>query len=139
MYYYSIPFLFIPFISVSKPVSNILSASYQTSKNIKNDGSVNYITGMWKFSDKVPQEQLVEVAKKWAEDPKYLQLYVRKCSKDQYAIGFMYDFTHEEPSEGQNKKYMDPVMDSLKREFGNDLVGWGCLITDLDNQIKFKL
>ncbi|OGM96596.1 MAG: hypothetical protein A3B86_00655 [Candidatus Yanofskybacteria bacterium RIFCSPHIGHO2_02_FULL_38_22b] len=44
--------------------------------------------------------------------------------KDQYAIGFSYDYTHQEPSEGQNKEYMDPVMDILKRKFGNDLVGW---------------
>ncbi len=85
----------------------------------------NYITGMWKFSDRVPLEKLEEVANKWAaEDPKYLQLYIRKCSKDQNAIGFMYDFTHQEPTEGQNQKYMDPVMDSLKKQFGNDLAGW---------------
>jgi len=95
------------------------------SKNTRNDGAINYITGLWKFSSKVPVEQLEEVAKKWAaEDPKYLQLYVRKCSKDQYGIGFMYDYTHQESSEGQNKEYMDPLMDSLKRQFGNDLVGW---------------
>jgi len=60
---------------------------------------------MWKFSSKVPIEQLEEVAKKWtAEDPKYLQLYIRRCSKDQYAIGFMYDYTRQEPSERQNKE-----------------------------------
>lgn len=124
-YYVGIPFLSIPFIFVSKPISNILSASYQTSKNMRNDGAINYIIGLWKFSSNVSVEKLQEVAKKWAaEDPKYLQLYVRKCSKDQYGIGFTYDYTHQEPSEGQNKEYMDPVMDSLKRQFGNDLVGW---------------
>ena len=85
----------------------------------------NYITGMWKFSDRVPQDTLEEVAKKWAaEDPKYLQLYIRKCSKDQYGIGFTYDNSDKEPEGGQNKEYMDPVMDALKRQFGNDLVGW---------------
>jgi len=106
-------------------ILGVLPKSYQTSKNVRNDGSINYITCMCKFSDKVPQEQLVEVAKQWAEDPKYLQLYVRKCSKDQqYTIGFMYDFSHEEPNEGQNKRFMDPVMNILKRQFGNDLVGW---------------
>lgn len=85
----------------------------------------NYITGLWKFSDKVSVEQLQEVAKKWAaEDPKYLQLYIRKCSKNQYGIGFMYDYSNQEQTEGQNAEYMDPVMDSLKRQFGNDLVGW---------------
>jgi len=86
--------------------------------------SKNYITGLWKFSDRISVEQLVEVAKKWAEDPKYLQLYIRKCSKDQYGIGFMYDYSHQESSQGQNAEYMNPITDSLKRQFGNDLVGW---------------
>ena len=82
--------------------------------------------GLWKFSDKVSTEQLEEVANKWAiEDPNYLQLYVRRTSKDQYGIGFTYKIsTQEEPSERQNAKYMEPVSDSLKRQFGNDLVGW---------------
>lgn len=87
--------------------------------------STNYIMGLWKFSDRVSVEQLQEVAKKWAaEDPKYLQLYIRKCSKDQYGIGFTYDYSYQESTEGQIAEYMNPVMDSLKRQFGNDLVGW---------------
>ena len=81
--------------------------------------------GLWKFSDKISTEQLEEVAKKWAaEDPKYLQLYVRKCSKDQFGIGFTYDISDLESKERQNAQYMNPVSDSLKRQFGNDLVGW---------------
>ncbi len=86
---------------------------------------INYIMGLWKFSDKVPPEQLVEVAKKWAaEDPNYLQLYVRKTSKDQYGIGFTYQLSNKDSAKGQNEEYMDPVSDSLKRQFGNSLVGW---------------
>ncbi|MBI2065329.1 MAG: hypothetical protein HYT62_04765 [Candidatus Yanofskybacteria bacterium] len=80
--------------------------------------------GLWKFSDRVTIEQLIELAKKAADNPKYLQVYIRKCSKDQYGIGFTYDYSDREPTEGQNKEYMDPVMDSLKKQFGNDLVGW---------------
>lgn len=84
----------------------------------------NYIMGLWKFSDKVPMEQLIAIAEEAIKNPKYLQVYIRKCSKDQYAIGFTYDYSHQSPTEGQNKEYMDPVMDKLKREFGNDFVGW---------------
>ena len=84
----------------------------------------NYIMGLWKFSDRVSMEDLINVAKKAAEDPKYLSIYIRKCSKDQYGIGFTYDNSDKEPAEGQNAEYMNPVMDSLKRQFGNDLVGW---------------
>ena len=84
----------------------------------------NYIMGLWKFSDRATVEQLIEVAKKATENPKYLQVYIRQCSKDQYGIGFTYDNSDKASSPGQNKEYMDPVMDALKRQFGNDLVGW---------------
>ena len=87
--------------------------------------STNYIMGLWKFSDKVSIEQLEDVANKWAtEDPNYLELYIRKTSKDQYGIGFTYKTSQDEPSERQNARYMEPVSDSLKKQFGNGLVGW---------------
>lgn len=80
--------------------------------------------GIWKFSDKIPVEDLVKLAQKWAEEDKnYLQLYVRAVSKDQHGIGFTYD------AKGQDLKtyydeYFYKFTDSLKRQFGNDLVGW---------------
>jgi len=81
--------------------------------------------GIWKFSEKIPVEKLIEVAQKWAdEDEKYLQLYVRKVSKDQYGIGFTYDAK----GQGDLKKFHDEyhyrVSDVLRRQFGNDLAGW---------------
>ncbi len=102
LYRYSVPFHSFSFTSMQK----------------------NYTMGLWKFSDRISVEQLEEVAKKWAENSKYLQVYIRQCSKDQYGIGFTYDNSDKTPGEGQNKEYMDPVMDALKRQFGNDLVGW---------------
>ncbi len=87
--------------------------------------ATNYVTGLWKFSDKVPVDQLVEVAEKWAkEDQDYIQLYVRKASKNQYAIGFMYKLPQEESGPGQHDEYFNKTSDALKRSFGNDLVGW---------------
>jgi hypothetical protein len=85
----------------------------------------NYAMGLWKFSDTISEEQLKQVAEKWAqEDPRYLQLYVRKCSKDQYGIGFTYELENEIPVQGQHKEYFDRTSDALKRSFGNELVGW---------------
>ncbi len=89
-----------------------------------NEYKKNYIMGLWKFSDRVPVTQLIEIIKKWAEDSKYIHLYIRQCSKDQHGIGFTYDLGVQESKAGQNKEYMEPVSDSLKRQFGNDLVGW---------------
>lgn len=85
----------------------------------------NYVMGMWKFGDRISTEQLEEVAQKWAaEDPNYLQLYIRKCSKDQNAIGFTYKLKEEVPGPGQHDEYHHQTTDFLKRKFGNDLVGW---------------
>lgn len=83
----------------------------------------NIISGLWKFRDGISVEKLGEVAEKWAaEDPNYLRLYIRKCSKDQYGIGFEYQV--KEGTEKEQNEYFERVSDGLKRQFGNDLVGW---------------
>ena len=53
-------------------------------------------------------------------------LYIRQVSKDQYGIGF--EYRAYEGSDSESKKAYDDYFQSttykLKREFGNDLVGW---------------
>ena len=86
------------------------------------------IIGIWKFSDKIAPETLAEIAEKWVhEDPRYERLYVRKVSKDQHGIGFEYRAYEDSDSEKCKQTYDDYLQgmtDKLKREFGNDLVGW---------------
>lgn len=83
------------------------------------------IMGIWKFSERVPVEKLIEIAQNWAkEDEKYLQLYVRKVSKDQYGIGFTYDARGGGDLKKVHDEYFYRVSDVLKRQFGNDLAGW---------------
>jgi len=78
--------------------------------------------GLWKFRDRVSVEDLCSLAERWAaEDPSYLQLYVRKVSKDQYGIGFAYQLPADKPG---HSEYFERVSDQLKKLFGNDLVGW---------------
>ena len=119
IYSYSVPFHSFHFTSMKKDTANWSGTDKEISPYEK-----NYIMGLWKFSDKISLEELIEVAKEAAKNPKYLQIYIRRCSRDQYGIGFAYDNSDKIPGPGQNKEYMDPVMDSLKRQFGNDLVGW---------------
>jgi len=82
--------------------------------------------GLWKFSAKISREDLSKQAEKWAEDPSYLQLYVRKVSKDQNGIGFTYQLSVPEGSDSKeaHDEYFAKTSDYLKRNFGNDLVGW---------------
>jgi hypothetical protein len=83
----------------------------------------NLIMGIWKFNDRIPREQLAELAQKWAaEDPNYKQLYVRQTSKDQHGIGFSYE--RADDTKESYDEYFDRTSDTLKRQFGNDLVGW---------------
>ncbi|MDQ5957039.1 MAG: hypothetical protein QG614_10 [Patescibacteria group bacterium] len=82
------------------------------------------ITGLWKFHEKVPEKQLIEVATEWAKEDRYTHLYIRKVSKDQYGIGFMYDMKDTSDSKKTYNSFFEEVSDRLKRQFGNDLVGW---------------
>lgn len=85
------------------------------------DDSTSLIMGLWKFHERVGNKDLIEVANEWAEDDNYVQIYIRKVSKDQEGIGFAYksDGTKE-----AHDKYYYETSDQLKRKFGNDLVGW---------------
>ncbi len=77
--------------------------------------------GLWKFHERVGVDKLTEVANEWAKDEKYVNLYVRKTSKDQFGIGFAYA---GDGSKEAHDEYFDKTSDQLKRKFGNDLVGW---------------
>lgn len=80
------------------------------------------ITGIWKFSDSVSKKELTEIAEEWAKEENYINLYIRKVSKDQHGIGFSYK--RNEDSKESYDKFFNEITDMLKRRFGNDLVGW---------------
>lgn len=81
----------------------------------------NLATGIWKFHERVGHSDLLEVAQAWESDANYVQLYIRKVSKDQLGIGFSYRHAGTKES---YQEYFDATSDMLKRKFGNDLVGW---------------
>jgi len=83
--------------------------------------SKNLIMGIWKFNQKVGNKDLLEIANEWAKDDKYVQLYIRKVSKDQYGIGFAYE---SDGTKEAQESYNFTTSDFLKRKFGNDLAGW---------------
>ncbi|MBP7928081.1 hypothetical protein KAZ57_02955 [Patescibacteria group bacterium] len=90
------------------------------------ENNKSLIMGLWKFHERVGNKDLLEVANEWASDEKYVQIYIRKVSKDQYGIGFAYESEGTKESQGA---YMDATSDTLKRKFGNDLVGWDIATT----------
>ncbi len=104
-----------------------------SSKDVRQNFS-NIITGIWKFKEEIPATELEAVAKEWASDPKYLQLYVRKVSKDQYGIGFMYDDRDTEDNKSTYDAFFDKSTDMLKKRFGNDFCGWD--VSSSTNLIK---
>ena len=87
--------------------------------------------GLWKFHERVGEKDLIEVANDWAKDERYLQVYIRKVSKDQMGIGFAYKSDGTKEAYDQ---YFDATTDYLKRKFGNDLVGWD--ISSISTLIK---
>ena len=89
-------------------------------------------SGIWKFGEKVTPEQLVELAKKWAKadtnntNKRYIDLHVRKCSKNQHGIGFKYIlcFDKDDSNQEDYKEFFNQMTDKLKKGFGNDFAGW---------------
>lgn len=77
---------------------------------------------MWKFRDKIAPEELIKIAEKWRDEEsrKYIDLHIRCCSKNQIGIGFKYVRDDNETSE----QFFERISDSLRRQFGNDFVGW---------------
>lgn len=82
------------------------------------------VSGMWKFHENITPEELIGLAEEWkngSDGDRYLDLHIRKCSKDQFGIGFMYCF---EPNPRGHHPFFYKITDKLKRRFGNDFVGW---------------
>ncbi len=80
--------------------------------------------GIWKFTSKVTKEELEILATEWAKDENYLSLYIRKCSQDQFGIGFEYKNPLGAETPETLDDYMDKTSDALRRRFGNGLIGW---------------
>ncbi len=96
-------------------------------KNSETENPVHreqFIAGIWKFKDEVPMSELEAVAKEWAADPKFTSLFIRKVSKDQYGICFMYDDRGSEDNESTYDAFFDSTTDQLKKKFGNSFCGW---------------
>lgn len=81
------------------------------------------VSGMWKFRDTVSEVELTLLAGSWkeAEPDKYLDLHIRKCSKDQIGIGFQYVCGYNDQ---EHRKFFERMTDELKRRFGNNFAGW---------------
>lgn len=99
-----------------------------------NNNFSNIITGIWKFKEEIPATELEAIAQEWATNPKYLQLYVRKVSKDQYGIGFMYDDRDSTDNKPSYDAFFDSTTDMLKKKFGNAFCGWD--VSSSTNLIK---
>lgn len=83
--------------------------------------AVKTVSGIWKFSDSVGHDALVKAASAWkkAEPDNFKLLHIRRCSKNQMGIVFIYEY------EGKNyKKFFHRILGQLKAEFGPKLAGW---------------
>ena len=80
------------------------------------------VSGMWKFRDRVSSETLAELARSWMRNApnRYIDLHIRQCSKDQVGIGFKLAFE----SDGLFDQFFESMTDQLRRQFGNNFVGW---------------
>lgn len=82
----------------------------------------NVASGIWKFVN-VTEVELAVLAAKWKKDDPdgWLELHIRPTGKKgrQLGVGFKYKF-----KEKRHDKFFYRISDQLKREFGNNFVGW---------------
>jgi|SRR6185312_16576879 len=90
------------------------------------------ISGIWKFHERIPVEDLQNIAREFlAEEPNaYRSMQIRKCSKTQHGICFTYDCGESSYNKVVLDRFFNRITDRLKRQFGNDFVGW-----DVTNQV----
>lgn len=85
----------------------------------------NYATGLWKFDDTINESDLLTIAKEWSEDDKFINLYIRKCSKDQNGIGFTYRYAEKNGDSQEGfEVFTKSFKDQLYKKFGTGFVGW---------------
>ncbi|MDQ5981528.1 MAG: hypothetical protein QG570_277 [Patescibacteria group bacterium] len=86
----------------------------------------NYATGLWKFADSISEAELLDLANEWAKDDRFINLYIRKCSKDQNGIGYTYKYAEEDfdTKEIFISEFTEKFKDQLYKKFGTGFVGW---------------
>lgn len=85
--------------------------------------------GIWKFRVPFPASQtpvtpevLLELAQEWRNEfpNQYRNICIRGCGKDQIGIDIMLDLGPDVTL----REYIYRTSDKLRRQFGNDFVGW---------------
>jgi hypothetical protein len=78
--------------------------------------------GYLKFSNKVSLEELETFAQELSKDNRFISIYIRKVSKDQFGIGFVSNV--ETPTQELSDIFFDEVKDIAYRKFGTGVAGW---------------
>lgn len=86
------------------------------------------VSGIWKFRTNilsptpVTPEVLVALTREWCREfpSQHLEAHVRGCGKDQIGINVMIDLGPDVSL----REYVYRISDKLRRQFGNDFVGW---------------
>ena len=96
-------------------------------------------SGMVKFRDCISAEALCVFFQERQvsfHGVTFEEMLIRKCAKDQNAVWFICRYDDGKPQPEQERKdhfnrFYEELTDVLKRQFGNDFVGW-----DISSNIK---
>ncbi|MBX4199060.1 hypothetical protein KW800_02170 [Candidatus Parcubacteria bacterium] len=81
------------------------------------------VSGEIRFRASIHASELMSLIGKMKENDKkegYLNLYVRPGEKGENFVGFQYELAEGETE----KKFLYKLTDRLKRQYGNDCMGW---------------
>ncbi len=97
-----VPFLLIHFISLMQTIQKA--------------------RGYLKFKVQVSLTEIQNFAKELAQDPRFLSVYIRQVSKDQFGIGFISDV--DTPDNASFQNFSEELKDQAMKKFGVGFAGW---------------
>ena len=84
------------------------------------------MSGHFHFTSKVTLEEITTVAQEFAQDDKFLKLFIQGAGDQEFRLCFIYDpkINEEKVPFTFVNEFLDNMTDLLRKKFGNGLKGW---------------
>jgi hypothetical protein len=92
---------------------------------MKTSKSSGVVSGLFRFRTGTQPEEIEKYFENVLDDPGIISLHIRKVSKTQYGVQFVYDINkHEDGLVSSYKDFRKKAVDALYKHFGKKLQSW---------------
>src|SRR5437764_574569 len=91
---------------------------------MRSTAPVPFVQGIWRFDKSVTPLRLQRFAQQMVrEDSGYTSVYIRRCGRDAFGIGFLYRL-EDSPVQRAYRNYFARTRAALRKGFRTKLTGW---------------